>query len=145
MASIPGIAGPGAGYPQWGVVAGSPGQHITKVTNAAAKYVMEAVAWPSKVYFFASEQAAKDWVSGHGGQVYIPGTQKPLQTANSALNTATGATTGVADFLTRLEKPATWLRIAEGAVGLILLGIAVNALLHNPAGKAARVAAKVRP
>ena len=142
---IPGIAGAGAPYPQWGVVVGSPGQHVTKVTNAAAKYLMETVAWPSKVYFFTSEQAAADWVNGNGGQVYVPGTQAPLNAANNALNTATSAASAVPDFLSRLTNPHTWLRVAEAVVGIAFLIIGLNALLHNPAGKAAKVAAAVRP
>ena len=134
-----------SGYPQWGVVEGSPGQHITKVTNAAAKYLMEAVAWPSKVIFFATEQAAQDWVNGHGGQVYVPGTKAPLNAANTALNTATSAATAVPEFLSRLQNPHTWLRVAEVIVGVSFLIIGLNALLHNPAGKVVKAMPKVVP
>lgn len=94
MASIPGIAGAGAKYPQWGVVVGSPGQHVTEVTNAAAKYLMESVSWPSKVYFFTSQQAATDWVNANGGQVYVPGTKGALNAANNAINATTGLAQG---------------------------------------------------
>jgi len=133
------------GYPQWGVVEGSPGQHITKVTNAAAKYLMETVAWPSKVLFFGTEQAARDWVNAHGGQHYIPGTQAPLNAANTGINAATGAASAVPDFLARLSNPHTWLRVAEAVVGIAFLIIGLNALLHNPAGKVAKAAAIARP
>lgn len=145
MAPIPGIAGPGAGYPQWGVAVGSPGQHVTKVGNSAAKYLMESVSFPSRVYFFTSQAAAENWVNSNGGQTFLPGTQAPLGAANNALNAATGAVAGVPDFLSRLSNPHTWLRVAEAVVGIAFLVIGLNALLHNPAGKVARVAAKVAP
>lgn len=145
---IPGIAGPGAPHPQWGVVVGSPGQHVTKVSNAIAKALMESVAFPSKVYFFTSEQAAVNWVNSNGGQAFIPGTQTPLNDANAGLNTATsaaGTAVDVAGFLSRLSNPHTWLRVAEAVVGIAFLIVGLNALLHNPAGKVARVASKVVP
>jgi len=141
MAPIPGIAGPGAPYPQWGVVVGSPGQHVTKVTNAGAKYLMEAVAFPSKVYFFVSEQAAADWVAANGGQHYIPGSKGPLTAANTALNTATGLATG-AWSLSWAGAGHFALRLAEAVVGIAFLIIGLNALLHNPAGKVIKA---VRP
>jgi hypothetical protein len=145
MAPIPGIAGPGAPYPQWGVAVGSPGQHVTKVSNAIAKTVMESVSFPSKVYFFTSEQAATNWVNGNGGQTFLPGTQTALNDANAGINTATsaaGTAVDVAGFLSRLSNPHTWLRVAEAVVGIAFLIIGLNALLHNPAGKVAGVAAK---
>lgn len=133
-------------YPQWGVVAGSPGQHITKVSNAIAKYLMESVAFPSKVLFFATEKAAQDWVNAHGGQTFIPGTQTPLNAANAGINTATsaaGTAVSVAGFLSRLSNPHTWLRVAEAVVGIAFLIVGLNALLRNPAGQVAKIAAKV--
>ena len=145
MASIPGIAGPGAGYPQWGVAVGSPGQHVTKVTNSIAKYLMESVSFPSKVYFFTSQQAADDWVSGNGGQTFVPGTKTPLNAANNTLNAATSAAGGTADFLARLSSPNTWVRVGEFVVGALLIGLGLNAILHNPAGKIAKAVPKVVP
>lgn len=143
-----GIAGAGARYPQWGVVVGSPGQHVTKVSNAIAKGLMESVAFPSKVYFFTSAAAATAWVNANGGQTYIPHTKTALNDANAAINTATsaaGTVVSATEFLSRLSNPHTWLRVAEAVVGIAFLIIGLNALLHNPAGKAARVAAKVAP
>lgn len=131
-----------AGYPQWGVVAGSPGQHITEVANAVAKALMEAVAWPSRVLFFPTKQAAQDWVNANGGQHYVPGTQAPLNAANAGINAATGTVSALPDFLARLSSPHTWLRVAEAVVGIAFLLIGLNHLLGNPAGKTARVAAK---
>ena len=37
------------------------------------------------------------------------------------------------------------LRVAEAVVGILFLAIGLNALLHNPAGKAVRTVAAVRP
>lgn len=129
-------------YPQWGVVQGSPGQHVTKVANAAAKILMEAVAFPSRVLFFPTQKAAEDWVAAHGGQHFVPGTQAPLNAANAGINAATGAVAGVPDFLARLSNAHTWLRVAEAVVGIAFLIIGLNHVLGNPAGKAAGVAAK---
>jgi hypothetical protein len=51
----------------------------------------------------------------------------------------------IGDFFSRLTNPHTWLRVAEGLVGVAFLIIGLNALLHHPAGKVAKLAAKVRP
>lgn len=121
---IPGIAGPGAGYPQWGVVAGSPGQHVTKISNAAAKTLMETVSFPSKVLFFTTQQAAENWVNSNGGQTFIPGTKAPLNAANNLLNTATDPTA----FLKALFTRANAVRLAEGLLGVVLIAVAAAEL-----------------
>lgn len=51
----------------------------------------------------------------------------------------------VGDFFTRLTQAHTWLRVAEFVVGGIFLVIGLNAILHNPAGKAAGAIPKVVP
>jgi len=50
----------------------------------------------------------------------------------------------IGDFFSRLTSPHTWLRVAEGLVGIAFLIVGLNALLKNPAGKAARMAAAVK-
>lgn len=135
---IPGIAGPGAKYPQWGVAVGSPGQHVTKVTNPIAKTLMESVSFPSKVDFFTSEAAAQNWVDSNGGQTYIPGTQGPLNAANNLLNNATSVPDYLG-FLKGLTARQLWVRVAEGVLGLALLLVAVAELGKGTGiGKAAK-------
>lgn len=128
VAPIPGIAGPGAPYPQWGVAVGSPGQHVTKITNALAKTIMESVSYPSKVYFFTSQQAAENWVASNGGETFIPGTQAPLNAANNAINATTGVGTDFYSLAKGLTARQLWVRVAEGVLGLALLLVAVAEL-----------------
>lgn len=45
-------------------------------------------------------------------------------------------------FFDKLGDPNVWLRVAEVAVGVILVAVAMNHLLGNPAGKAAAIAGK---
>ena len=63
---------------------------------------------------------------------------------------ATGATVGAAEsvgsFLGRLTQKATWIRVAEGVIGGLLLLFGINGLIHaatgvDVAGKVARGAA----
>lgn len=48
----------------------------------------------------------------------------------------------IGDFFSRLTQASTWLRVAEVAVGAILLVVALNKALGNPAGKAAATVAR---
>ena len=60
--------------------------------------------------------------------------------AQNAYNALTAPLTGInaiGDFFSRLTNPHTWLRIAEGLVGIAFLVIGLNALLKNPIGKVA--------
>jgi len=94
---------------------------------------------------FASKQAALDFYTAN--KAAHPGWKAPTGLDGAVGNTVTSgaaaAAGGVADFLTRLVNPHTWLRVGEFVVGAIFLVIGLNALLHNPAGKVAGVAAKV--
>lgn len=96
---------------------------------------------------FGSKQAALDYYTAN--KAAHPGWKAPTGLGGAVGNTVgagvTAATGGVADFLTRLASPHTWLRVAEAVVGLAFLVIGLNALLHNPAGKVASVAARVAP
>ena len=69
----------------------------------------------------------------------------PVGAGTSGDLSTSSSTGGVANFLSRLSNPHLWLRVVEVIVGGAFLIIGLNALLHNPAGKAAKVAAAVRP
>lgn len=137
MATNPsGLAGPGAPFPQWTVIltaaeGGNTGV-VGKVTNALAKALVEATAFPSKVLFFTSQAAAQNYINSHGGAV-----SKPLQQLATAGQNATNAATGtLAGFLT-----SSWpLRIAEIALGLVLVAVGVAKLV--PGFTPAQVIAK---
>lgn len=51
----------------------------------------------------------------------------------------------IGDFFSRLTQANTWMRVLEIGVGVILVAVALNKLLGNPAGKAVDVAAKAVP
>lgn len=63
-----------------------------------------------------------------GSGVNVPNPVAPFQTAATA-----AVDTG--KFLAKLSDPHTWVRIGEGLVGIILIGVGVNAMLGNPYGK----------
>jgi hypothetical protein len=129
VASIPGAAGPGAGYPQWFVdVSGGSGKSPDKVTNAATKAFAITVTFPGKLVFFTSEAAAQAYANSQGGSVAVL-PSGVTDAGQAALNDAGSAATGLAsvpEFLTRLEEPQTWLRVAEVLLGGILLIVAVK-------------------
>lgn len=65
--------------------------------------------------------------------------------AGSAKAAVTGAITDTGDFLSRLTSPALWIRIAEIALGLLLIGVGIAKLTNAipAATKAAKGAAKI--
>jgi hypothetical protein len=150
-----GLAGPGAPFPQWTVVASAVAGGTTgvvgKVTNPLEKALVETTAFPSRVYFFTSQQAAQNCVNASGGAVSPP-LQGVASGGQGATNTVTGAgVTGldwlkfIADFFHRLTEPQTWVRVAEFAVGgmLIYVGIKATVAPGLPSAKSARKAGTV--
>ena len=92
VGGCPGAAGAGAGYPQYTVISAPQGTTgvVGKVGNSVAKSLVEATAWPNRVYFFTSQQAAQNCVNASGGAV-----SPALQSIASAGQTATNAATGI--------------------------------------------------
>lgn len=132
----PGVAGPGDGYPQWGV-AGNVGDSASwKIAEAHSDAEKLGLAGRGYLTWFSSKKAAQDFISSEKAPVLNGKTDIPNPLSGVA---------AIGDFFSRLTNPHTWLRVAEGLVGVAFLVIGLNALLHNPAGKAAALAAKVRP
>ncbi len=118
-----------ATYPQW-AVNGTTGV-VGEVTNSVEAALAKTVAWPEKEIFFSTKAAADAYSNTIPGHVTngIPGLTPAAQ---SALNTATApvaAATTIPDFLTRLEEPQTWLRVAEVILGGILLIVAIKGMM----------------
>lgn len=90
--------------------------------------------------------------SGLFGTIQIPGLPNPIGNVTSGVgnvvgavesgaNATAGAAENVGDFLGKLANPNLWVRVAEFLVGGVLLGVAVNGLLKNPAGKIGKTVA----
>lgn len=122
--------------------------YLQAASEAAAEKV---IGGPPLAGPFATKAAAQAWVRAHpedfgpgktGGKAYndsiLAGTPGPS-------SNPLGGLAAIGDFFARLTNPHTWLRVAEFAVGGIFLVIGLNALLHNPIGKAAKAAPKVVP
>lgn len=149
MASPPGAAGPGAGYPQWTV--NTTGWVVAEVVNTQEKALAIASTFPSRLVFFTSRQAAEAWARSRGGTpVTAPaaalGGQAALNAGAAAAGGAWNAATAVPRFLSMLTSGNLWLRIGEVAAGLILLGIGVNALFKGrPMSAVTGAAGKIAP
>jgi len=157
--TTPGAAGPGAKFPQWTVVqqGSSTTGIIGEVGNALIKTTVETVAWPNKVLFFTTKQAAQDYINSHGGAASAP-LQAVASAAQAPLNTATGvvesATGGVGDFLAFPEKALGWIsnrsnivRVVKVVVGSLMILTGINMLVKDTTnidvGGAVTSAAKV--
>jgi hypothetical protein len=121
--------------------------------QAASKAAAEKqIGGPPLAGPFKTKADAQAWVKAHpedfgpgktGGKALAPNLAAPeLATAGS--NPLAGLAS-IGDFFSRLTSPHTWLRVAEFVVGGIFLVLGLNALLHNPIGKAAKAAPKVVP
>lgn len=117
--TIPGLAGPGAPFPQWTFNTST--RFIGKIGNAAAKALAETSTWPAKLIFFTSQQAAQNYASGN----YVDTTNSP---ADAAVNAGTGAATDTASAITGLTGSLKSLSIVVPLVlaggGLIVWGFA---------------------
>jgi hypothetical protein len=107
----------GAPYPQWTVILGG-SQRVAMVHNALEARLAETVAFPSKVYFFVSLQAAQKFANAHGGSASVPG-------IDQALNAANGIFGGATDVLGGFNIGNWFLRIGEILLGLVLVGVGV--------------------
>jgi hypothetical protein len=58
------------------------------------------------------------------------GGEAAVNAAGGAKNAVNDATS-TADFLTRLDNPNTWVRIGEGAAGLILIAIGLKVMFPS--------------
>lgn len=82
------------------------------------------------------------------GRAAINKSISSIQAAGGDIGTAVNATQNVNDFLTRLTEQVTWERVAEFAIGAMLIYIGIKALfpseisaVTSPVKKAAKVGA----
>ena len=142
MPSRPNWQGPngealkGAPFPQWTVILGG-SQRVAMVHNATEKGFAESVAFPSKVYFFVSLQAAQKFANGHGGSASIPGVNQALNNANAGIGTASGA---AQDVFKGLNLGSWLLRIGEIVLGIVLVGVGIARItgLQNAVSQVAK-------
>jgi len=127
MASAPGAAGPGAKFPQWTV--NTTGWVVAEVIDAAEKTLAEATVYPDTLIFFTSKASADAYVKSKGGTPVT--TPVAALGGQAALNAGSAAVTAAANPLAALFQKSIWIRVAEVAAGLILLGIGLNAMLHG--------------
>lgn len=138
MAGIPGAAGPGAKFPQWtyNTTTGA----IDEVTNATAKALNEADAWPAKLIFFTSDQAARNYAAGTGvggiDMSTLPGSaqvQSGVNQTTQAVQNAAPSIPGLSQigtFFSSLGQASTWERAAEVVIGAMLVIAGVSHLFH---------------
>lgn len=99
----------------------------------------------------ANPQTMNDVQAALGGAQALAGTSGSATNIPTPGGVATGAGAAAAtafswgEFVSRLENPHLWLRVAEAVVGIAFLVIGLNHLLGNPAGKIAAAAPKVVP
>ena len=155
IGSCPGAAGAGAKFPQYTVISsnieGGTTGVVGKVDNATAKALVEATAFPSRVYFFTSQTAAQNCINASGGAVSPP-LQKIASAGQSVTNAATGGTSSGkcclitmpivnTCILSRTECRALVggllgaVSLITGIIGLLLL--VVEGFEHTGAGQAA--------
>lgn len=94
---------------------------------------------------FPTQEAALNFYTQNAP--HNPGWKAPTGLAGNIANASGvgGVITGVnaiGDFAQRLTQAHTWVRVGEFAAGAILIGVALNHLLGNPAGSVAKSAAK---
>jgi hypothetical protein len=75
---------------------------------------------------FPTKQAALNYYQQN--KAAHPDWKAPTGLAGAVTNTVTSGVSGTADFLSRLAAPNTWLRVAEVALGLILIAVGVARL-----------------
>lgn len=69
---------------------------------------------------------------------FINQAQNALQTANYLPPNPLSGLASIGDFFSRLTQVNTWMRVLEIGVGIVLVAVALNKLLGNPAGDVAK-------
>jgi len=108
-------------YPQWGIHINPDGTSgsIREAASAAQKMKDMGAGY---LDWFATDALAKNALSsqtsayGSGGQ----STAQAIKNANPLSGLA-----AIGDFFSRLTQPATWIRIAEVALGLVLIAVGI--------------------
>lgn len=119
--AIPGVVGPGATFPQYGLQPSS-GKIIIAHSNADK---LRDIA-SGYVEWFPSQQAAKNAHAGQTGPLGSGG--------EGVLPNPLAGLAAVGDFFNRLTQANTWLRVGEVVAGLLVLYLGLNAAFRNTAG-----------
>lgn len=140
MASVPGAAGPGAGYPQWSYNTFS--HQVAEVPNEFAKAAAEAATFPNKLIFFTSQQAADNYMASQGGGNDTSHTilQTGANAASAAGQAAVNAGKGWTALVSGFSGTNFVLRAVKIIVGGMLLLIGLSHL--TGADNAVMVAAR---
>lgn len=104
---------------------------IQRQSNPVLAEALVAAGWVG----FATNEEAKAFAAN----------STPAGAAHTAVDKATGAATTIDDFLSRLTSPNLWLRVAEIALGLVLIAVGIAKLTDAIplATKAAKTAGKI--
>lgn len=126
----PGIAQPGQ-FPQYGVGGGTPGSSAGwKVVTATDEAQKEQEIQQGYLVWFSSQSAAQNYISSESSGYGSGQVPSPLS-----------GVAAIGDFFSRLTQKNTWVRVGEVVIGLVLLGIGVNALFKGAPLKAVTGAA----
>lgn len=122
---------------------------IKHASNYAEWLYMSSLGWMVR---FKTKADAEKWAKANP-----PTNKNPFNPSNPThpLNPGggivpevpgSGVLTDVSGFLSALTQRNTWLRVGEGILGLLLIGIGVAALTKNtPIGSALRTGVKATP
>lgn len=88
---------------------------------------------------FATEADAQTYKSQIGTGAILPAAGTPIVGDVTAPLTGINA---IGDFFQRLTQSATWIRVAEVALGTVVIVVALNKLMGNPIGKTSKTVAK---
>ncbi len=143
------------GYVAWkSLVPGPSSNGYSYITNDADLILAEGNALPGSWKWFPisgaatqamQAQAAAKWagvtyngVSGGSPSANIPNASKAVTSLDSGIN-------AVGDFTNKLSEGNTWVRIAEGILGIVLIAIALAHAtgIDNDVTKALKTGAKV--
>jgi hypothetical protein len=106
-------------YPQYGVGGGTPGQAAGwKVVTADNEKQKLAYLGQGYVAWFSDKASASQ---------YMQSEQSPVASGSPP---ALSGLAAIGDFFSRLTQANTWLRVAEGALGIILIAIGLARLTH---------------
>lgn len=142
---------PSTQWPQWGTGKGSNAGRVFEVTNRQEQLLAETVNLPNQLVWFPTKQDAVNYANAQNPGAYQawesaqkgPVVNKVLPAAQGALNAATASPSSLTDFLGRLTEANVWLRVAEVAIGVVLISVGL-AKMTNAVPAATKIAEVVK-